>query len=263
MGNNDSKSEETEYVPPKPEEKKECEEHNSEISGSCDTCPNPCEKKILKVPQQILNQIDMERKLEGTSKNYDKHILLCTGKTDWKGSTSNNLNTNIFKSKLKIISQNTNKSLLGSMCDVEVNQEKLFDIIILPDNKKIVGIEEDDFEDSLISYLEHGKLPENSLSKIIELDAKHTILICSHMSKDQRCGVIAPLLLQQFEIELKEKKFEEKVSLIQVSHFGGHKFAGNIICYPPGKTYHFNLFTHVQRSKMWSYCSFASPTIRN
>ncbi|KAK0626502.1 Sucrase/ferredoxin-like-domain-containing protein [Immersiella caudata] len=83
------------------------------------------------------------------------------------------------------------------------------------------------------------------------------VLVCGHGGRDQRCGVFGPLLKREFEEKLggvgvdvltgevaigvedrelsargvEEKRTAARVGLI--SHIGGHKFAGNVICYLP------------------------------
>lgn len=64
---------------------------------------------------------------------------------------------------------------------------------------------------------------------------KPTILICGHGGRDQRCGVLGPLLQSAFCNELERKSIDADVGLI--SHIGGHKYAGNVIMYiPPSMT---------------------------
>lgn len=60
-----------------------------------------------------------------------------------------------------------------------------------------------------------------------------TILICGHGGRDQRCGVLGPLLQSCFRAELQRRGITAEVA--QISHIGGHKYAGNVIIYlPPG-----------------------------
>lgn len=87
------------------------------------------------------------------------------------------------------------------------------------------------------------------------------VLICGHGGRDMRCGVLGPVLREEFEKQLPNGGFQvlkgavgvgdgrerdmisgsaaegalktARVGLI--SHIGGHKFAGNVILYiPPG-----------------------------
>ncbi|KAI9698030.1 MAG: hypothetical protein M1836_004383 [Candelina mexicana] len=74
------------------------------------------------------------------------------------------------------------------------------------------------------------------------------ILICGHGGRDERCGVMGPLLHKEFEGALINQGFQFasacKVSPIGIrskrtarvgliSHIGGHKYAGNTIIYIP------------------------------
>jgi len=58
-----------------------------------------------------------------------------------------------------------------------------------------------------------------------------TVLICGHGGRDQRCGILGPILREQFKTELAKQKVKSEVGLI--SHIGGHKYAGNVIIYLP------------------------------
>lgn len=72
------------------------------------------------------------------------------------------------------------------------------------------------------------------------------VLICGHGERDSRCGVLGPILQKEFEDKLGSSKYKLKsqsetsaeatttVSEVsQISHIGGHKFAGNVIIYVP------------------------------
>ena len=60
---------------------------------------------------------------------------------------------------------------------------------------------------------------------------KPTILICGHGGRDQRCGILGPILQSSFRAELARRGIEAHVA--QISHIGGHKYAGNVIIYLP------------------------------
>ncbi len=75
------------------------------------------------------------------------------------------------------------------------------------------------------------------------------VLICGHGGRDKRCGIMGPLLQNEFETVLAKRGFqsisEDEEFLIKpveenstarvglISHIGGHKFAGNVIIYIP------------------------------
>ncbi|RMD40276.1 hypothetical protein DV735_g4855, partial [Chaetothyriales sp. CBS 134920] len=84
------------------------------------------------------------------------------------------------------------------------------------------------------------------------------ILVCSHGGRDQRCGILGPLLMREFARQLHAifprrdgtvadgdgddtplggaTSFDhQSINVAGVSHIGGHKWAGNVILYiPPG-----------------------------
>jgi leucyl-tRNA synthetase len=58
-------------------------------------------------------------------------------------------------------------------------------------------------------------------------------LVCGHGGRDQRCGILGPLLQARFRDAFRTRGIDADVALI--SHIGGHKYAGNVIVYlPPG-----------------------------
>jgi (2Fe-2S) ferredoxin len=65
---------------------------------------------------------------------------------------------------------------------------------------------------------------------------KPVVLICSHGSRDMRCGIMGPLLHSEILRQLPMLKLDELASNIGMcSHIGGHKWAGNLIIYIPPK----------------------------
>ncbi|RAQ46763.1 sucrase/ferredoxin-like family protein Fmi1 [Aspergillus flavus] len=88
---------------------------------------------------------------------------------------------------------------------------------------------------------------ECEFADVVDLDHSPVILICGHGGRDMRCGIMAPVLENEFRRVLGDKGFtlagsgdhtidspgHAHVGLI--SHVGGHKYAGNVIVYiPPG-----------------------------
>lgn len=75
------------------------------------------------------------------------------------------------------------------------------------------------------------------------------VLICGHGQRDCRCGTLGPILQTEFEDKLAKSNYplrpaspvpsqdnsnaETMSSVAQISHIGGHKFAGNLIVYIP------------------------------
>jgi (2Fe-2S) ferredoxin len=100
--------------------------------------------------------------------------------------------------------------------------------------------------------------PRSSTSAPVYNLTRPTILICSHNSRDTRCGVMGPLLQSEFVRQLQRLEYlpateypvdtssqdiqtgpgqpepeSGKVNVGLISHVGGHKWAGNAIIYIP------------------------------
>ncbi|KAJ4982269.1 hypothetical protein NE237_033106 [Protea cynaroides] len=57
------------------------------------------------------------------------------------------------------------------------------------------------------------------------------IFVCSHGSRDRRCGVCGPALIARFKEEIDVRGLQGQVSVSPCSHIGGHKYAGNVIIF--------------------------------
>ncbi|OAT12338.1 hypothetical protein BDBG_17658 [Blastomyces gilchristii SLH14081] len=84
---------------------------------------------------------------------------------------------------------------------------------------------------------------------MVRIQHSPTILICGHGHRDQRCGILGPLLQAEFRRVLQGRGFrvsggEEagdggfaddvgQANVGLISHIGGHKYAGNVIIYLP------------------------------
>ncbi|KAL2863004.1 sucrase/ferredoxin-like domain-containing protein [Aspergillus lucknowensis] len=80
----------------------------------------------------------------------------------------------------------------------------------------------------------------------VALQHSPVILICGHGGRDMRCGVMAPILEEQFRRILESKGIytaevptdgdfdsPNRAHIGLISHIGGHKYAGNVIVYIP------------------------------
>ena len=68
--------------------------------------------------------------------------------------------------------------------------------------------------------------------KTLYTDIEHPkVFICGHNSRDVRCGVLGPILQEEFRRHCRSEVTDISVDLC--SHVGGHAFAGNVIIYMP------------------------------
>lgn len=57
------------------------------------------------------------------------------------------------------------------------------------------------------------------------------VFVCSHGSRDKRCGVCGPALIEKFKEEIGLRGMKDQVFVSPCSHVGGHKYAGNLIIF--------------------------------
>lgn len=72
---------------------------------------------------------------------------------------------------------------------------------------------------------------EEEMFKETEL-TKDLILVCGHTQRDIRCGVIAPLLIDELKKVIRLENLENDIDVGTISHIGGHAYAGNLIYFP-------------------------------
>jgi len=82
-------------------------------------------------------------------------------------------------------------------------------------------------------------LPNGSPFSVSPIPHDYLILLCSHKTRDARCGQTAPLLRKEFERNLRplglmRDLHDERpggVGIYFINHVGGHKFSANVIIY--------------------------------
>lgn len=63
------------------------------------------------------------------------------------------------------------------------------------------------------------------------------VLVCSHASRDMRCGYCGPIIADGINEHIKNHSLNKDYVVTKVSHVGGHKYAANVTFYPQGDWY--------------------------
>ncbi|KAK2861134.1 hypothetical protein FQN49_004512 [Arthroderma sp. PD_2] len=208
---------------------------------------------------------------------YAQQVLISTGQRDWRSRIEEDgldQGWGILGNRLKKLMVRTgkfadpynnivitNSSLAPS---TDPSNKSSASALLFPSFRYIPNIPLDDegldrfvraFLLPLTPHTAHGILPADKLQamrRVPELQStfvsmtslKHspTILICGHGGRDQRCGVMGPLLESEFGKVLKDEGYTvgdipidktNHANVGQISHIGGHKYAGNVIIYLP------------------------------
>ncbi|KAF2836901.1 sucrose cleavage family protein [Patellaria atrata CBS 101060] len=240
------------------------------------TCPSPtCECR----PMPTGLDIDREQDLNGTMAAYGEHVLISTGKDDWKSRIEDEEigPGELAREMKKLLGRGgphsdpyhnvmiTNSSFPLSEpfepADTTVASAFLFPsfryVPCIPLQGESIRnfvkgfVLPTELHPSYDAVSEEQRAPllrQQSLQDEFEPMSVNQIvvLICGHGGRDLRCGVMGPLLHDEFEEKLKQQDIQvaydessmedyqaisARVGLI--SHIGGHKYAGNVIIYIP------------------------------
>jgi (2Fe-2S) ferredoxin len=206
--------------------------------------------------------IDHSTPIANNIASYHSHILVSTGQSDWTsriedahkdtstqpwGSLISQLKT-AFGRKGPYHSDTQNILITASSLPTPSPSKRtvLFfpahEELSIPASSTPIPFNEDNHLDNLTSYLAarsaanptatNAPSPPKPITS--HLLTKPTILICSHNSRDTRCGILGPILHAEFTRFL-DSHNQPDIRVAMVSHIGGHKWAGNVIVYvPPG-----------------------------
>ncbi|CAO2648389.1 Nn.00g076560.m01.CDS01 [Neocucurbitaria sp. VM-36] len=221
------------------------------------TCPSPtCE--CASTPPDL--DIDRKTPLLNTMAAYSEQVIICTGKEDWTSNIENEEGeTGEFVKGLKgVIGKGgvgfdpfTNVLITASSLPKSKTQHATT-ALLFPSFKRIHSIPHtpDAFSNFATAYLKaktlhpmHNNLSASQKANLTRDESvasrlppaepitTPTILICGHGGRDQRCGILGPILQSSFRAELLRRSIHADVA--QISHIGGHKYAGNVIIYVP------------------------------
>jgi (2Fe-2S) ferredoxin len=184
----------------------------------------------LTIPTQPLEP------LPGTVKLYQRHLFVCTGRTDWPSHIEQDggylqVLTEAVAAQAGRISQ----KVKITACDQASAGRDGYDLLVFPDAIRYLNVTPADFpaliEDHLI-----GNQPSPRLA-YRPLTGDHHIFVCIHGRRDARCGECGPPLAERFEAEIAARGLTNEMTVYRTSHVGGHAYAGNVLVYPGGDWY--------------------------
>ncbi|RXH89354.1 hypothetical protein DVH24_031711, partial [Malus domestica] len=97
--------------------------------------------------------------------------------------------------------------------------------------KESKGLKESDVDSFVDDVLVNDKPWASGVQEV--LTGSH-VFVCAHGSRDNRCGVCGPVLIDKFKEEAELRGLTNQVFVAACSHIGGHKYAGNLIIYSLG-----------------------------
>lgn len=242
---------------------------NPSVDG--EECLHDCESCTIRFPRKF--EVDEEDKLYGHVKGWSTHLIVATGKADWvrdieeeKGSVMEAVGkSDVTPRNGKMMLSASNMPIPHSS-HTDPEGKARTTVLLLPAFKYIENVTPQSVPDLIQSCvdtaptnttpLESTQSPESvpsdgedtipkALPAGLEMkDCPHAylILLCSHGTRDARCGQSAPLLRKEFERHLRPlglyRDLEDErpggVGIYFINHVGGHKFAANVMIYRRG-----------------------------
>lgn len=233
---------------------------NEEFACSSSDCHNKFNESCFEIKGD-----DAVAPLYETAKPPNLHFFVSTGKTDWEHDAFEEAQTilGLFNSKsteladnckIKVKCNTTNDAInINDKDAITLNKLK---VLILPWFVWIDGITNENI-DSIFKVIEEivndkndeikGKQADVLISKLNSVkDIKITkdlnssyVLLCSHRTRDKKCGITAPIMKKEFDSQLRDLELyrdasddrPDGVKVMFTNHVGGHKFAANVLVY--------------------------------
>lgn len=237
---------------------------------SISNCPSPT---CFCAPTPSL-EIDRTTSLHNTAPSYSQHIAIATGKSDWSSKIELEPGESNVAAHLKaLLGRGRLLSRPGRFFDPErtvlVTNSSFtppeagmgVGVFLWPAFRYVEGFEPT--KEGCAKMLERQLAPtevvagaadagRNAGAGIVRGLTSTTVLICSHGERDQRCGIMGPLLKAEFERQMRGVSSEQPLEVLNsphaasagphwsqrssvsvglVSHIGGHKWAGNVVVY--------------------------------
>ncbi|PKA58664.1 hypothetical protein AXF42_Ash008951 [Apostasia shenzhenica] len=173
--------------------------------------------------------------LVGTVQPYDRHLFLRYKSPDaWPSNfdtaVSNRL-PHLFAAAIRSRKGDMKKRTRLMICGGEDGTSASDgDVLIFPDMiccRRLAEIDVHNFvEEVLVKDAQW-------LPGAVETLTGSYVFVCSHGSRDRRCGVCGPILIEKFREKISSSGLNDQVFVYPCSHIGGHKFAGNVIIFSP------------------------------
>lgn len=176
--------------------------------------------------------------LAGTVGPYDRHVFLCFKNPDaWLPHVEEDDLPKLVATALKTRKNDITVKTKVTICEGgEGSEFENGDVLIFPDMIKYKDLKDSDVDGFVDDVLVSGKPWASGVQEV--LTGSH-VFVCAHGSRDKRCGVCGPVLIEKLKEGIESRGLNDKVFVSACSHVGGHKYAGNLIIYSPnseGKT---------------------------
>ncbi|KAI0112465.1 Sucrase/ferredoxin-like-domain-containing protein [Nemania sp. FL0031] len=224
-----------------------------------DDCTHDCESCHVSYPRGF--KVESADLLYGHVKGWSTHVIVATGKSDWvrdvedeKGSVMEAFGDAAKPSNGRLMLSASNMPTPSHTSDYSEPTTA----IVLPAFTIIENITPTAVPHLISSYINHAPTTKSSLEPLtlprsLPLPSLPTeqhllarpcphralILLCSHKTRDARCGQSAPILRKELERHLRPlglfRDLDDErpggVGVYFINHVGGHKYSANMMVY--------------------------------
>ncbi|PGH19304.1 hypothetical protein AJ80_04057 [Polytolypa hystricis UAMH7299] len=221
-------------------------------------CLRDCADCTVQYPARF--NTNNSRQLYGGIKPVTTHVLVATGKADWvrkaeteEGSLMQAFERGAFKDKKGRMMVSASNLSIDPLDDSNNNSNttdnststKPTTLLVLPSFTFVDGVIQADLPEFMDRFVNSpSPIPPPSPNPNHRLTTRpcerdYMVLLCSHRTRDARCGISAPLIKRELERHLRPLGLARDdddsraggVGIAFVSHVGGHKFAANVLVY--------------------------------
>ncbi|SCU80767.1 LADA_0B09406g1_1 [Lachancea dasiensis] len=227
--------------------------------AECAECESATDTAELEKSEGVFGKLKVEQDfpLFGSGKTAKIHFVVPTSQNDWAHDACNEKKGSVQQKVSEWIEKNQSKypggegesmkcnvsSLPIDIMDIEAMRGAKSDVLVLPHFLTIKGLKSSDVDAQLrvlVPLLIDNKRNELlAMDNIEEAKENSFVFLCSHRTRDKRCGITAPILQRTFFNELQKHGLYRDVADFRhggcnvafVNHVGGHKFVANVILY--------------------------------
>ncbi|KAI2622012.1 Sucrase/ferredoxin-like-domain-containing protein [Hypomontagnella submonticulosa] len=239
-----------------------------------EACTHDCENCTVKYPRHF--KVEESHPLYGLIKPWSTHVIVATSKSDWKRDVEDERGS--VMEAFGHASKPSNGRLMLSASNMPTPNNRAdysqpTSILVLPAFTIIENVTPPAVPSLITKYINRApttsdpldpvSLPKtipSSKSAVGDMLARPSphraiVLLCSHRTRDARCGQSAPLIKKELERHLRplglDRDLDDErpggVGIYFVNHVGGHKYSANVLVYRRPDAFGID---HVQRGKL-------------
>ncbi|KAJ5692466.1 hypothetical protein N7462_001889 [Penicillium macrosclerotiorum] len=212
-------------------------------------CLKDCADCTTKFPSRV--KVENIRPLYGHIKEFHSHVLVATGRSDWKEKVGQEKGS--LMEAFEDAESKQGRMMVSASNIQPPNHESTEDytkpttVLILPSFTFVDSVSQADVPTLVKQYIDtpmdekngNGTASNGTSMSTRPCDLDYVILLCSHQRRDARCGITAPLIKRELERHLRALGLNRDsddsrpggAGIFFVSHVGGHKFSANVLIY--------------------------------